>query len=262
MDASLFLKLGLVAAAVVGVLLLVAGRLPALGKATGERGGRLPGPSDTLGFPSALVAAAAAAAVLSRTGTDPWAAGAAMGVGAVVLSLAALQRTRVVVFNAVAVLGAVVSGVVGLEPVPGCTGAGALGWWFTMLLAAIAVLAGAAGFLIGRPKASPLGWFSAWTVISFLASPLGVPAFTTTQPAAAAGTAIAGAAVFGFAAGYRPGPVIGLASLGIGLAAVSVAAFVVPACSAILNGPQAYTLIAFTAVYAAIRVGTGWIRRR
>ena len=259
MDALPLLKLALVAAAMVVVLLLVAGRVPGFSKAAGGMGGRMPGISDAPGFPSALVAATAAATALSPTGVDPWAAGAVIGAGAAVLSFTALEGIRRIVFHAAAIVGAVVSFIVGLHPVPGCAGPGALGRWFIVLLAVIAAVAGAAGFLIGRPKASPLGYFSAWTVISFLASPLGVPAFTTTQPAAAAGLGIVGAAVFGFAAGWRPGPVIGLASLGIALTAVAVAAFVVPACSALLNGPQAYTLIAFAAVYALVRVAIGWI---
>ncbi|MDD0858259.1 hypothetical protein NHF46_11730 [Arthrobacter alpinus] len=63
-------------------------------------------------------------------------------------------------------------------------------------------------------------------------------------------------------AGRWPAPIIGLAALTIALTTIGTAAFITPACQSILNNGQAYTLIAFTAVYALLHHGLAPLRKR
>ncbi|GHG61260.1 hypothetical protein GCM10012320_36110 [Sinomonas cellulolyticus] len=260
MDAAL--KLVAVVAAVTVILLLVTGRLVRPGRRTGSVLAGLRSPSGAPGFPAALVAATGAATALSPTGADPWQAGALIGLLAGILASAGLGWLRKGVYGAAAVAGAVAGMIAVFQPVPGCARTTALDAWFTVLLAAIAALAAAGGWLTGHTPTAPQGYFSAITVLGFLASPLGVPVLSTTDPALAAGAGIAAAAVLGYAAGRWPGPVIGLASLAIALTGIAVAAFIVPACSSILNGSQATILLAFAPVYVLVRMGASLLTRR
>lgn len=249
-------------AAVTIILFFVTGGLRT--KATGgnKRLGQLSGPGQAPGFPSALVASAAAATALSATGAEPFSTGALLGAICAAVGTGALTPLRKVLYAAAGITGTITTLTTNLTPVPGCIAPGALGLWFTILLASIAVLAAAAGWLISHTPTSPLAFFSALSVITFLASPLGVPAFDTTNPALTAGVGIAAAAIFGYTAGRWPAPITGLAALTITLTTIGTAAFIVPACQNALNGQQAYALIAFTAVYTLINVSVTPFRRK
>ena len=264
MNTTALLPLLTVFAAVTGVLFLVTGGLRTKtgpGTANGVLG-RLTGPNRAPGFPSAFVAATAAATALSLTDPEPFTTGALLGLLTATLNIEALARIRKILHATAGAAGTIATLVTNLTPVPGCTPAGPVGTWFMILLAAIAAPAAAAGWITGHTPATPLTFFSAVSVIAFLSSPLGVPAFATTNPALTAGTAIAAAAIFGYTAGRWPAPIIGLAALTIAITAIGTAAFVVPACQTILNNNQAPTLLAFGAVYAILHIGSAPFRRR
>jgi hypothetical protein len=265
MDATALLPLLTVFAAVTVVLFLVTGglRTKTGTEGSGRNGvlGRLSGPNQAPGFPSALVATTAAATALSLTNPEPFTTGALLGILTAAFNIAVLAPIRKILYAVAGGAGTIAALTTNLTPVPGCTPAGLLGTWFTILLAAIAALAAAAGWLTGHTPTPPLAFFSALTVIAFLASPLGVPALNTTNPALTAGTGIIAAAVFGYTAGRWPGPVTGLAALTITLTTIGTAAYIAPACQTILNNNQAPTLIAFGAVYTVIHLCTAPFRR-
>lgn len=262
MEISALVPLITVFAAVLGILFLVTGGLPTKGAGDNRGLGQMIAPAKASGFPSALVATAAAATVLSRSAIDPFTTGSVLGILCSVLGAGVLEPLRKILYSVAGIAGTIATLFINLAPVPGCEPSGALGTWFTILLAAIAALAAAAGWFTGHTPTTPLAFFSALSVLTFLASPLGVPAFSTTNPALTAGTGIVAAAFFGYAAGRWPAPVTGLAALTITLTAAGTAAFVVPTCKNAFNGHQAYTLIAFAAVYLLIHLGLAPFRRK
>ncbi|MDD0858258.1 hypothetical protein NHF46_11725 [Arthrobacter alpinus] len=131
----------------------------------------LSSPGHAPGFPSALVASTAAATALSTTGAEPFTTGALLGVLCTLLNLRAMTALRKIFYALAGTAGTITTLLTNLTPVPGCTPPGPLGIWFTALLAAIAALAAGAGWIIGHTPTTPLAFFSALSVITFLASP-------------------------------------------------------------------------------------------
>lgn len=241
--------------ALAGILLFILGGSRLRGKA-----GRTPGlagigrPAKAEGFTGAFVAATALSSTLNLIQADPWATGATLAVIWAVLSIPGLGKFRTLLNSIAGILGIIATMALTIRDRKVCPPQDALSVWFTILLLAVVLLAALAGWLVGHVPTSPLVIFSAFTVIRFFASPLGVPVFQSDHPAAGATIALVAAMVLGFLGGRWPAAIVGLASIGIALTVIAISAFTVPLCGAILEPAQAYFLLAFSAVSVVCRV--------
>jgi hypothetical protein len=240
---------------VVVLVCLAAILLGVLGRGRPAGGGALSGyraPSTLIGLPAGLVAAVSATGLSNALLPPGGAAGAGVLVGAVFAILARFGsptalRIAMGVFGVIGVVPAVLTV---LEPtcstVPAVLGFVTLG-----IIVVCTVLGALSGILRGQFRShSVLALVAALRVMSFLASPMGLP--LTGLPVPAWMVVCAAAAGFGYLAGRAPEVVIGIGALAIGLSAIAVSTTVGTACAP--GRPEdAVTLICFVAAFGILR---------